>query len=113
MPVFRDVHGRLYRIPSAELESYAIEDDGAQRLSGAELPPTQSNYLWSDETEPAVGASSYLWPDEMEPAVRASSYLWPDEMEPAVGASSCRPKARRASRYLGSGAATAPLHAVG
>ena len=98
MPVFRDVHGRLYRIPSAELESYAIEDDGAQRLSGAELPPTQSNYLCSDETEPAV---------------RASSYLWPDEMEPAVGASSCRPKARRASRYLGSGAATAPLHAVG
>lgn len=64
MPVFRDVHGRLYRIPSAELESYAIEDEGTHRVSGAELPPTAADYQWPDEQAPSVEASGYLWPDD-------------------------------------------------
>ena len=96
MPVFRDVHGRLYRIPAAELEAFAIESEGNERLTGAEIESSESAYVWQDESQDAsvsaqdqpVQAAGYLWSDEEKaPAAQAAGYLWSDEdAAPAVQA---------------------------
>ena len=99
MPVFRDVHGRLYRIPAAQLQAFAIEPDGTERLVGAEVAPSApvsgpenkstesltsgkvsaSGYLWQSEDQAPIQASGYVWGSEDEAPVQASGYVWGSE----------------------------------
>ncbi len=118
MPVFRDVHGCLYRIPSAQLQSFAIEAGGSERIEGVQLPsstnrsaadrPTAQSYIWPDELDPLSAGSadrstapSYEWPDGLDPLSAGSadrptaqSYIWPDELDPLSADSADQPTAQ-------------------
>ena len=84
MPVFRDVRGRLYRIPADQLEAYAIESDGSERFVGAEVPSAceeQSQaevggYIWQSGEQAPVEAGGYIWQSGEQAPVEASGYVW-------------------------------------
>ncbi len=86
MPVFRDVHGRLYRIPADQLETFAIESDGGERFVGAEVPasspwPVAGNGPEAPSRQAALGGMGYEWPS----GEQGIGYEWPSGEQAALG----------------------------